>query len=176
MARSDSLLWTPPPSCGNGLCIVRPRRALGPSCGGLRVGGGSTGVCAQVATWELVAAIAGLEEILREEGDAEAPPLLTPPRVSLQAAPAGCGFSARDPPRAQVHLFVDSAVALGTILRGSSRRGLGRCPYVREVRSRAYVGSEIGMIWSPTCGSVLPRRDWVRDAPQARWRGRFRRE
>ena len=109
-------------------------------------------------------------------GGRRGPPLLTPPRVSLQAAPAGCGFSARDPPRAQVHLFVNSAVALGTILRGSSRRGLGRCPDVREVRSRAYVGSEIGMIWSPTCGSVLPRRDWVRDAPQARWRGQFRRE
>ena len=68
-----------------------------------------------------MAAVVGLDEILREEGDAEA--FSATHRFETGAAERES--SARDPPRAQVHLFVDSAVALGTILRGSSRRGLG---------------------------------------------------
>jgi hypothetical protein len=67
----------------------------------------------QVATWELVAALVGLHAVMQGQSDLEAP-------VRLGRHPASLRAFAFYP---QVICFIDSNVALGTLLRGSSRLG-----------------------------------------------------
>ena len=70
----------------------------------------------KVATWELVAALVGLRAVMQGT-------------ESLEAGCALRGLRSGGPPlrvRAQVICFIDSNVALGTLLRGSSRLGVNR--------------------------------------------------